>query len=38
MFNGAIFGKKITNVATVLGMTGMGLLTTQRRAMNNGGE
>jgi len=38
MFNGTILGETTTNVATVLGITGMGLIATQRRAMNNGGE
>ena len=38
MFDGAILGEITTNVATVLGITGMGLIATQRRAMNNGGE
>jgi hypothetical protein len=40
MFNGAILGETTTNVATVLGITGIGLIatSTQRRAMNNGGE
>ena len=38
MFNGAILGKTTTNVATVLGITGIGLIATQRRAINNGGE
>ena len=38
MFDGAILGETTTNVATVLGITGMGLIATQRRAMNNGGE
>ena len=34
----AILGETTTNVATILGITGMGLIATQRRAMNNGGE
>ena len=38
MFDGAILGETTTNVATVLGITGMCLIATQRRAMNNGGE
>ena len=38
MFDGAILGETTTNVATVLGITGMGLIATQRRAMNTGGE
>jgi hypothetical protein len=37
-FDGAILGETTTNVATVLGITGMGLIATQKRAMNNGGE
>jgi energy-converting hydrogenase Eha subunit H len=38
MFDGAILGETTTNIATVLGITGIGLIATQRRAMNNGGE
>jgi len=38
MFNGAILGEITTNIATVLGIAGMGLIATQRRAMNRGGE
>jgi hypothetical protein len=38
MFNGAILGETTTNVATVLGITGIGLIATQKRAMNSGGE
>jgi len=38
MFDGAILGETTTNVATVLGITGICLIATQRRAMNNGGE
>jgi energy-converting hydrogenase Eha subunit H len=38
MFDGAILGETTTNVATVLGITGIGLIATQRRAMDNGGE
>jgi len=38
MFDGAILGETTANVATVLGITGMGLIATQRRAINNGGE
>ena len=40
MLNGAILGETTTNVATVLGITGIGLIatSTQRRAKNNGGE
>jgi hypothetical protein len=37
-FNGAILGETTTNIAIVLGITGMGLIATQGRAMNNGGE
>jgi hypothetical protein len=38
MFDGAILGETTTNVATVLGITGTGLIATQRKAMNGGGE
>ena len=40
MFDGAILSETTTNVATVLGITGIGLIatSTQKRAMNNGGE
>lgn len=38
MFDGAILGETTTNVATVLGIAGLGLIATQRRAMNSGGE
>jgi hypothetical protein len=40
MFDGAIMGETTTNIAIILGITGMGLIatSTQRRAMNNGGE
>ena len=38
MFNGAILSETTTNVATVLGITGIGLIATQKRAMNSGGE
>ncbi|UCE96699.1 MAG: hypothetical protein JSV51_03655 [Candidatus Bathyarchaeota archaeon] len=38
LFNGIILGETTTNVATVLVITGMGLIATQRRAMNDGGE
>jgi hypothetical protein len=38
MFDGAILGETTTNVATVLGITGIGLIATQKRTMNNGGE
>jgi energy-converting hydrogenase Eha subunit H len=38
MFDGAVLGETTTNVATVLGITGIGLIATQKRARNNGGE
>ncbi len=38
MFDGAILGETTTNVATVLGITGISLIATQKRTMNNGGE
>jgi hypothetical protein len=38
MFDGAILGETTTNVATVLGITGIGLIATPRKAMNRGGE
>jgi hypothetical protein len=38
IFDGAILGETTTNVATVLGITGICLIATQRRAMNSGGE
>ena len=38
MFDGAILGETTTNIATVLGITGIGPIATQKRAMNNGGE
>ena len=38
MFDGAILGETTTNVATILGITGICLIVAQRRAMNNGGE
>ena len=38
MFHGAILGETTTNVAIVLEITGIGLIATQRRAMNRGGE
>ena len=38
MLDGAILGETTTNVATVLGITGIGLIATQKRTMNNGGE
>ncbi len=38
MFNGAVLGETTTGIATVLGITGIGLIATQRKAMNSGGE
>jgi hypothetical protein len=38
MFDGAILGETTTNIATVLGITGICLIATQRRTMNKGGE
>ena len=38
MFEGAILGETTTNVATVIGIIGIGLIATQKRAMNRGGE
>jgi hypothetical protein len=38
MFDGAILGETTTNAATVLGVTGMGLIATQKRTTNDGGE
>ena len=38
MFDGAIMGETTTNVATVLGITGIGLIATQKSTINNGGE
>jgi len=38
MFDGAILGETTTNVATVLGITGVCLIATPRKAMNRGGE
>jgi hypothetical protein len=38
MFDGAVLGETTTNIATVLGITGIGLIATQKRAMKNGGE
>ena len=38
IFDGAILGETTTNVATVLGITGISLIATQKRTMNNGGE
>ena len=38
MFDGAILGETTTNVATVIEITGVCLIATQRREMNSGGE
>jgi hypothetical protein len=38
MFDGAILGETTTNIAIILGITGIGLITTQKRAMSDGGE
>ena len=38
MFDGEILGEITTNVATILGITGIGLIATQKKAINNGGE
>ena len=38
MFDGAILGETTTNVATVIGIIGIGLIASQRRVMNSGGE
>ena len=38
MFDGALLGETTTNVTTVLGITGISLIATQKRTMNNGGE
>ena len=38
LFDGAILGETTTNIATILGIIGMGLIATQKRAMNDGGE
>ena len=38
MFDGAILSEITTNVATVLGITGMGQIATQKRTINDGGE
>ena len=37
-FDEAILGETTTNVAAVLGIIGIGLIATQKRAINNGGE
>ena len=36
MFDGEILGEITTNVATILGITGIGLIATQKKAINNG--
>ena len=38
MFDGAILGETTTNIATVLGITGIGLIASQKRELNRGGE
>ena len=38
MFDGAILGETTTNVATVLGITRIGFIATQKSTINNGGE
>ena len=38
MFDGAILGETTTNIANALGITGISLIATQKRTMNNGGE
>ena len=38
MFEGAILGETTANVVTILGITGICPIATQRRAMNKGGE
>jgi hypothetical protein len=38
MLDGAILGETTTNIATVLGITGICQIAAQKRAMNNGGE
>jgi hypothetical protein len=38
MFEGAILGKTTTGIAIVLGITGMGLIATQKRTIISGGE
>ena len=38
MIDGAILGETTANIATVLGITGICLIATQKRAMNKGGE
>jgi hypothetical protein len=38
VFDGVILGGTTTNVATVLGIAGVGLVVTLKRTMNDGGE
>jgi energy-converting hydrogenase Eha subunit H len=38
MFDGAILGETTTSIATVLGIIGICLIASQKRAMSNGGE
>jgi hypothetical protein len=38
MFDGAILGETTTNIATILRITGIGLIATQKRAIYDGGE
>ena len=38
MFDGAILGETTANVATTLGITGICLIATKRKAMIHGGE
>jgi hypothetical protein len=38
MFDGAILGETTANITTVLGITGISRIATQKRTMNNGGE
>ena len=38
MFDGAILGETTANIATVLGIIGMGLIASQRRILDSGGE
>ena len=37
MFNGTILGET-TNVATIIGIIGIGLIASKRKVMNNGGD
>jgi hypothetical protein len=38
MFEGAVLGETTTGIATVLGIIGIGLIATQKRAIKRGGE